>query len=83
QLVLDTIPISRVSSVELLKQPETPGRGVSRRGSLFRCNSIIDGNELDDGKDKENWLKFYVNPYSGMAEADLTEPVALNQENLE
>ena len=36
-----------------------------------------------DGKDKENWLKFYVNPYSGMAEAELTEPVALNQANLE
>lgn len=33
--------------------------------------------------DKENWLKFYVNPYSGMAEAELTEPVALNQANLE
>lgn len=32
--------------------------------------------------DKENWLKFYVNPYSGMAEAELTEPVALNQANL-
>lgn len=45
--MLDTIPISRVNSVELLKKPETPGRGVSRRGSLFRCNSIIDGNELD------------------------------------
>lgn len=38
---------------------------------------------LQDGKDKENWLKFYVNPYSGMAEAELTEPVALNQANLE
>ena len=36
-----------------------------------------------DGKDKENWLKFYVNPYSGMAEAELTEPVGLNQANLE
>ena len=33
--------------------------------------------------DKENWLKFYVNPYSGMAEANLTEPVELNQTNLE
>lgn len=46
QLVLDTVPLTRVSSVEF-KKPETPGRGVSRRGSLFRCNSIIDGNELD------------------------------------
>lgn len=34
-------------------------------------------------QEKENWLKFYVNPYSGMAEADLTEPVHLNQANLE
>lgn len=33
--------------------------------------------------EKENWLKFYVNPYSGMAEAEVTEPVALNQANLE
>lgn len=33
--------------------------------------------------EKENWLKFYVNPYSGMAEAEVTEPVPLNQANLE
>lgn len=33
--------------------------------------------------EKENWLKFYVNPYSGRAEAELTEPVELNQANLE
>ncbi|CAM9594435.1 unnamed protein product [Ectocarpus fasciculatus] len=82
-IVMDAVPLTRVDSTEQLKHPDTPGRGLSRRGSLFRCNSIIDGNELDDGKEKENWLKFYVNPYSGMAEADLTEPVALNQGNLE
>ncbi|CAM9946560.1 unnamed protein product [Ectocarpus sp. 12 AP-2014] len=82
-IVMDAVPLTRVSSTEQLKQPDTPGRGLSKRGSLFRCNSIIDGNELDDGKEKENWLKFYVNPYSGMAEAELTEPVALNQGNLE
>lgn len=46
QLVLDAVPLQRVSSMEF-KKPETPGRGVSRRGSLFRCNSIIDGHELD------------------------------------
>ncbi|CAM9230963.1 unnamed protein product, partial [Laminaria digitata] len=82
-LVLDAVPLTRVNSVEMLKSPERPGRGVSRRGSLFRCNSIIDGNDLEAHQEKENWLKFYVNPYSGMAEAELTEPVALNQGNLE
>nr|AGN55416.1 mannitol dehydrogenase [Saccharina japonica] len=84
ELVLDVVPLTRVNSVEMLKAPDTPGsRGVSRRGSLFRCNSIIDGNDLEAHQEKENWLKFYVNPYSGMAEAELTEPVALNQANLE
>lgn len=39
--------------------------------------------DLQAHQEKENWLKFYVNPYSGMAEAELTEPVALNQANLE
>lgn len=38
---------------------------------------------LQEHEEKENWLKFYVNPYSGMAEAELTEPVTLNQANLE
>lgn len=47
QIVMDAVPLTRVDSTEQLKQPDTPGRGLSRRGSLFRCNSIIDGNELD------------------------------------
>lgn len=47
QLVLDAVPLTRVSSVEMLKQPSTPGRGLSRRGSVFRQNSIIDGNDLE------------------------------------
>ncbi len=46
QLVLDAAPLERVSSQEF-KKPDTPSRGVSRRGSLFRCNSILDGQELD------------------------------------
>lgn len=49
QLVLDAVPLERVSSQEF-KKPDTPGRGVSRKGSLFRCNSIIDGHELDVSK---------------------------------
>ena len=49
QLVLDVVPLTRVNSLEMLKAPDTPGRGVSRRGSLFRCNSIIDGNDLEVG----------------------------------
>lgn len=40
-------------------------------------------NGMQHQGEKENWLKFYVNPYSGKAEADLTEPVKLNQANLE
>ncbi len=47
------------------------------------CSFFAISLSSQDGKDKENWLKFYVNPYSGMAEADLTEPVALTQANLE
>lgn len=47
QIVMDAVPLTRVDSTEQLKHPDTPGRGLSRRGSLFRCNSIIDGNELD------------------------------------
>lgn len=59
QLVLDAPPLERVSSQEF-KKPDTPGRGVSRKGSLFRCNSIIDGHELDvshdDDDDDDDWL---------------------------
>lgn len=47
QLVLDSVVLTRTDSVEMLKKPETPGRGVSRKGSLFRCNSIIDGTDLE------------------------------------
>lgn len=86
ELHLETavIPLNRVDSMEMLKPgPETPGRNVTRMQTLYRVNSIIDGTEMEAHTENENWLKFYVNPYSGMAEAELTEPVALNQANLE
>lgn len=57
--MLDAPPLERVSSQEF-KKPDTPGRGVSRKGSLFRCNSIIDGNELDVSHDDDDWLRFLV-----------------------
>lgn len=43
------MPINRVDSMEMLKgpAPDTPGRGVGRRGSLYRVNSIIDGTEME------------------------------------
>lgn len=43
------VPINRVDSMEMLKgaAPDTPGRGVGRRGSLYRVNSIIDGTEME------------------------------------
>lgn len=47
QLVLDAAPLTRVDSMEMLRDSTTPGRGIERRGSLFRTNSIIDGNELE------------------------------------
>lgn len=47
QLVLDAAPMTRVDSLEMLRDSTTPGRGIERRGTLFRTNSIIDGNELE------------------------------------
>mmetsp|Transcript_7696 Transcript_7696/g.11583 ORF Transcript_7696/g.11583 Transcript_7696/m.11583 type:complete len:659 (+) Transcript_7696:58-2034(+) len=56
---------------------------VKRQGSLSRTNSFSGMEELPiHDKETENWLKFYVNPYSGMAESSTTEPVQLTQESL-
>ncbi|CAM9266229.1 unnamed protein product, partial [Choristocarpus tenellus] len=70
--------LSRNSSMEFILSP----RAGSVRGRLMRTNSIIDGTEIPDHEEGENWLKFYVNPFSGMGESQPTEPVPLSQENL-
>ncbi|CAM9340214.1 unnamed protein product, partial [Discosporangium mesarthrocarpum] len=70
----DVGTMSRTSSMEKMLSPTAPSRG-----NLQRTNSIIDGSEMEKAGEGENWLKFYVNPYSGMEEANkTTEPVSLN-----
>lgn len=69
--------LSRRSSLRDLWQQEgdVQERITQRSGSFHE-------NELEHNDPKEHWLKFYVNPYSGMEEAREAEPIALNQANL-
>ncbi|CAM9198775.1 unnamed protein product [Phaeothamnion confervicola] len=59
------------------------GLGGDRPGPLLRrgSRSSFTADEIEH-EAGEDWLKFYVNPFSGMGEAMLTEPVQLSQESL-
>lgn len=62
---------------ESMRERSGSGQGRVSLGRTKSFHGEVDLPLHDD--DKENWLKFYVNPYSGMAEASATEPVALSQ----
>jgi hypothetical protein len=80
--------------VEEILASAAPGLGITRSTSfsavvvppkdakLVRRPSFHGEEEIIHVLENENWLKFYVNPYSGMAEAGLTEPVDLTQQSL-
>ncbi|KAG5191058.1 mannitol dehydrogenase rossman domain family [Tribonema minus] len=57
----------------------TPDAHHASIGSMTRTRSFHGEDDFIHDDERENWLKFYVNPFAGMAEASATEPVELTQ----
>eukprot|EP00611_Tribonema_gayanum_P024727 TRINITY_DN550_c0_g3_i4.p1 TRINITY_DN550_c0_g3~~TRINITY_DN550_c0_g3_i4.p1 ORF type:complete len:328 (-),score=124.71 TRINITY_DN550_c0_g3_i4:109-1092(-) len=73
------------ASLELSRKESVRERGsgsIPRHasiGSMTRTRSFHGEDDFIHDDERENWLKFYVNPFAGMAEASATEPVELTQ----